>query len=132
MPEKKEKILIIEDEESMREVIKTRLEQEGYQVETASHGKGGLEKAKTSQPDLILLDLLLPKIGGLQVLEKLKEDASTNQIPVVIYSQLSDQDKIDKGMKLGAAGYFVKAESDLDGVIQSIKGYLKMGGIAGI
>lgn len=116
----------------MREVVKTRLEQEGYKVKTAAHGKQGLEKAKIFQPDLILLDLVLPKIEGLQVLEKLKDNASTNQIPVVIYSQLSDQDKIDKGMKLGAVGYFVKAESDLDGVVQSIKGYLKMGKIAGI
>lgn len=131
MPDK-EKILIVDDNESMREVLNARLEQEGYQVETAGSGKEALDQAKVFQPDLIVLDLILPQIGGLEILEELKSNSSTDQIPVVIYSQVEDQDKIDKGMKLGAEGYFVKAESDLEGVVKSIKGYLKMGKIQGI
>jgi two-component system phosphate regulon response regulator PhoB len=132
MPPTNEKILLVEDSESMREVLSAKLEQEGYNIETTATGKKGLDKAKTFQPDLIVLDLMLPQINGLDVLEKLKENEQTDQIPVVIYSQIKDQDKIDKGMKMGAEGYFVKSESDLDGVMQSIKSYLKMGAIEGI
>lgn len=132
MSTNKEKILLVEDSESMREVLSIKLEQEGYEVETAATGKEGLDQAKTFMPDLIVLDLMLPQIDGLGVLEKLKDNEQTDQIPVVIYSQVEDQDKIDKGMKMGAEGYFVKSESDLSGVMKSIKSYLKMGSIDGI
>ncbi len=132
MAQNKEKILLIEDSESMREVLTTKLELQDYEVEAAATGKNGLDKAKTFQPDLVVLDLMLPQINGLDVLEKMKANEQTDQIPVVIYSQVEDQDKIDKGMKLGAEGYFVKSESDLEGMVQSIKSYLKMGAIDGI
>lgn len=127
-----EKILLVEDSDSMREVLSTKLEQEGYEVKAVATGKKGLDQTKTFMPDLIVLDLMLPRIEGLDVLEKLKGNEQTDQIPVVIYSQVKDQDKVDKGMKIGAEGYFVKSESDLAGVIESIKSYLKMGSINGI
>lgn len=105
----KKKILIIEDEEYLSEMYKIKLVAEGYDVIIANDGKEGLEMAYLEQPDLILLDLMMPKMNGFQVLEKLKEKERTSKIKVYILSNMSQTDEIKKGVSLGADGFLIKA-----------------------
>jgi DNA-binding response OmpR family regulator len=88
MPMKK-LILIIEDEREISSIIRMRLEAAGYDVMESFDGQEGLNKAKSASPDLILLDLVLPKISGIQILQELKNDAQYNRIPIIIVTGLS-------------------------------------------
>lgn len=103
------KILIVEDEEFLSEMYKIKLVAEGYEVLVADNGMDGVDMAFSEQPDLILLDLMMPKMNGFQVLEKLKENDRTKEIKVYVLSNLSQGEEIKKGMFLGAEGFLVKA-----------------------
>ncbi|MDO8259976.1 MAG: response regulator [Candidatus Magasanikbacteria bacterium] len=105
----KKKILIIEDEEFLSEMYKIKLESEGYAVAVADDGQMGVKLADSGKPDLILLDLMMPKMNGFQVLEKLKANKKTSGIKVYVLSNLSQGEEIKKGMELGADGFLVKA-----------------------
>lgn len=102
------KILLIEDEINIQKVYASLLKKSGFEVETADNGIDGLDKAQKLIPDLIILDLILPKLDGELVLEGLKEDSSTADIPVLIISAKSDQESIEKTQKMGAEKYMVK------------------------
>ncbi len=102
------KILIIEDEAGFRRIYKEVLESGGYEVLLAENGEKGLESAGADMPDLILLDLKLPTMHGFEVLQRLKEDDSTRDIPVIIFSVMGEQDDIQQGLDLGAEDYAVK------------------------
>ncbi len=101
-------ILLIEDEKNIQTVYASLLNKKGYDVITADDGIDGLDKAQEEKPDLIILDLILPKLDGKLVLEGLKEDDITRDIPVLIISAKSDEDSIEKSLKAGAAEYLVK------------------------
>ncbi len=103
------KILIVEDEEFLSDMYKIKFGQEGYGVIVARDGLAGLEMAQKERPDLVLLDLVLPGLDGFQVLKKLKQDSATKNIKVFILSNLGQADEVDKGIKTGADGYFIKA-----------------------
>lgn len=104
----RKKVLIVEDEPCMREVLKIRVEMMGFEAETADDGSIALEKVKTYQPDLILLDLMLPKIDGFHVCKKLKSDPQYKHIPVIVVTaRLSEEDK-KKCMYHGADEYMTK------------------------
>ncbi len=118
------KILIIEDEQAIADAMKTGLDDAGYEADAAYDGEEGLQKAFDQQPDLILLDLMLPKKDGMQVLRELREEESTAKIPVMILSQLSDSSKISEGVQLGVVGYLVKVDFSLAEVIDKIKSAL--------
>lgn len=118
------KILIIEDEVAIADAMQAGLTEAGYEATAAYDGEDGLKQAKELKPDLILLDLLLPKKDGMTVLHELREDKATDKIPVMILSQLSDTDKISEGVSLGVVGYLVKVDFSLAEVIEKIKGVL--------
>jgi two-component system alkaline phosphatase synthesis response regulator PhoP len=118
------KILIIEDEKAIADAMRTGLTEAGYDAESVYDGEEGLKRAKDLKPDLILLDLLLPKKDGMSVLHELREDESTKNIPVMILSQLSDTDKISEGVALGVVGYLVKVDFSLAEVVEKIKSVL--------
>lgn len=103
------KILIIEDEEFLSEMYKLKFKKEGYDVFMADNGDEGIAIAQKENPDLILLDLVLPKMSGYQILEKLKSNNITKNIQVYILSNLSQDEEINKSFKDGADGYFIKA-----------------------
>lgn len=121
----RKKILLVEDEETTYTTFRTALREGGFEVSHAMAGGKALDLAAQEKPDLILLDLILPGLSGLDVLANLKNNAVTRDIPVLILSQLSDQDSISRGISLGAMGYLVKSEYQLDDIVKKVKEILK-------
>ena len=120
----KAKILVVEDEEILLAALQEELSQGGYQSEGAHDGEDGIAKAKSVKPDLILLDLVMPKMDGMTALKKLKEDAETKDIPVVILTNLSDYERISEALALGARDYLVKANYSLTDLLDKVKNVL--------
>lgn len=118
-------ILIIEDDEFLRGLINKKLATEGFNMISAIDGEDGIKKASEEKPDLILLDLVLPKTDGFEVLQKLKEDRVTSLIPIIILSNLSQKEDIDKGIKLGAVDYIIKAQFTPEEIVDKVKNILK-------
>jgi DNA-binding response OmpR family regulator len=115
------KILFIEDEAALQKTFRDVLEKEGYQMISALDGESGLRLAKSQKPDLILLDLILPRKDGFEVLKELKEDETTKEIPVIVLTNLEDIESVEKAIELGATTYLVKAQYTLEEVIQKVK-----------
>ncbi|MEA3398515.1 MAG: response regulator [Patescibacteria group bacterium] len=124
--EKKIKILIIEDEESLIELLKAKLAKEGYEVKTALDGQAGYKEIIKSRPDLILLDIVMPKMDGYEVLEKLNEDKI--KIPVIIISNSGQPVEIEKTKKLGAVDHLIKTEFTPLEVINKVRSCIDRGG----
>ena len=118
-------ILIIEDDKFLRDLISRKLSKEGYEVEEAIDGEKGLKKVKEKKPDLVLLDLILPGVDGFEVLEEIKKDPAIASIPVVILSNLGQKEDIEKGLRLGASSYLIKARLTPGEIIEKIKSTLK-------
>ena len=115
------KILVIEDDKFLLKIIKKKLSSEDYQLIQAMNGEEGLRAAREEKPDLILLDLVLPEMDGFEVLKKLKDNPTCSNIPVIILSNLGEKEKIDKGLKLGAADYLVKSDLNPGEIVKRIK-----------
>ncbi len=120
-----QKILIVEDDKFLRELIARKLTQENFTISEAVDGEGGLKKIKEEKPDLVLLDLILPGIDGFEVLAKVKDDPALASIPVIILSNLGQREDVEKGMKLGAVDYLVKAHFTPNEIIEKVKTALK-------
>jgi len=118
-------ILFIEDESALQKTFGEILKQEGYEMIPALDGEVGLRLAKDKKPDLILLDLILPRIHGFDVLKKLKEDKETKEIPIIVLTNLEGISDVDKAIELGATTYLVKAQYTLEEVVEKIKKTLK-------
>ncbi len=108
---KKPHILLVEDDGFLASIFAQKLELEGFDVTLASNGEDGLRLAAKELPQLILLDLLMPKMDGFEMLEKVKADPLTAKIPVLILTNLGQKEDIDRCMRLGAVGYVIKAHS---------------------
>lgn len=115
------KILVIEDEATLQKALLQVLTQSGYEALSALDGEKGWELAQSEIPDLILLDIILPKMDGFDVLKKIKADAKTDRIPVIILTNLGDLTNIQKALELGANTYLVKADFHLDDVLAKIE-----------
>jgi len=118
-------ILFIEDAMALQKAFGDILRKEGYKMIPALDGEEGLKLAKTEKPDLILLDLILPKIDGFEVLRRLKENPKTKKIPIIILTNLEDIEDINKALELGVITYLVKASYSPEGVLGKIKESLK-------
>lgn len=119
-----QKILIVEDDSFLAGIYHDKFTQSGYMVVSAENGEDGLLLAQRELPDIILLDILLPKMDGFDVLKALKSDFKTRQIPVVVLSNLGQKEDIDKGMALGAKGYLIKAHFMPKETVEKIKAIL--------
>jgi len=119
------KILIVEDDKFLRELIGQKLLKEGYDIVEAVDGEKGIKTIKDEKPDLVLLDLILPGMDGFEVLTKIKEDEGIAQTPVIILSNLGQKDDIEKGLKIGAVDYLIKAHFTPGEIIDKIKVVLK-------
>jgi len=115
------KILFIEDEAAIQKTLGEALRKKGYDVHSAVDGEEGLKLAKSENPDLILLDLILPKKHGLEVLEEIRKDKSIEDTPVIILTNLENVGEVEKAIELGATTYLVKANYSLNEVIEKVK-----------
>jgi len=102
------KILLVEDEKDLSKTIAFRLEANGYTVVTAYDGQDGFEKAKKEKPDLIILDLMLPKMDGYKVCALLKSDARHSKIPIIIFTARAQAEDVKMGKEVGADAYITK------------------------
>ncbi len=104
-------VLFVEDDPSVAQMYRLKLELDGYDVEVASDGEKALEAARTNPPDIVFLDIRLPKLDGFGVLEALRKDPRTERLPVVILSNHSEKQLVDRGLLLGARDYLIKTET---------------------
>ena len=114
-------VLLVDDDLTLREMYEERLKAEGFNIIQATNGEEALQKAKESKPNVILLDIMMPKVNGFDVLKELKADDELKTIPVIVLTALiQDVDRV-QGKKLGAADYIVKSETMPGEVIAKIK-----------
>jgi len=114
------KILFIEDEEVLRNLLHKKLTHEGYNVITAQDGEVGIEMIRKEKPDLILLDILMPKKTGFEVMEEVNKDEELKKIPIIIISNSGQPVELEKAKELGAKDCFVKTEFDPQEVIEKV------------
>jgi len=117
----KKQVLLVEDDEFLAELYATKLNLEGFEVSLAADGEKGIRLIKEKKPDLILLDIVLPKMDGFEILKRMKADKETRNIPVILLTNLSQKDEVKKGLDLGANDYLIKAHFMPSEVIKKIK-----------
>lgn len=117
----KPKILLIEDDPSLTKIYQTELEIDGFEVSTAADGQAGLSAAKTDKPALILLDIVLPKLNGLAVLEQLKQDEVTKNIPVIVITNFGQEDNVKRAFALEAEDFVLKYQTTPAELVKKIK-----------
>lgn len=118
------KVIVVEDEPLLLKALNLVLLDAGFDTVTATDGEMGLRLVQKFQPDIVLLDLVLPKMHGFEVLKSLKKIEETRQIPVIILSNLSQKEECLQGLDLGAEDYFIKSNTDLSEVVKKIKSVL--------
>jgi len=118
------KILVIEDDLTLRNVLAEFLEADGFIVSVASDGEEGLNLISEVKPDLILLDIILPKKDGFEVLKAMKGDKEISDIPVMLLTNLGSLDDIEKALALGATTYLVKGDYQIKEIVEKIKNIL--------
>ena len=117
----KTKILLIEDEEMLANMYEVKFQNEGFEVIKALDGASGLEMSKSTNPDLVLLDVIMPKMDGFSVLKSMREDPATKDLPVMLLTNLGQDEDIEKGKELGVLGYLVKANVTPSEVVEAVK-----------
>jgi DNA-binding response OmpR family regulator len=118
---KRRTILLVEDDTFLAGMYVTKLELEGYRVVLASDGEQAVNLAKKEIPDLMLLDIILPKKSGFEVLKEVKAHLETKQIPVILLTNLGQKEDVQRGLKLGAADYLIKAHFMPSEVVSKVK-----------
>ena len=118
------KILSIEDDKFLSSLVAKKLSAAGYQMIHAASGEEAVKVVKEEKPALILHDILLPEMSGFDVLKTVKEDEETKDIPVILFSNLGQKEDIDKGLKLGAEKFIVKATVVLDDIVKEIEAFV--------
>lgn len=122
------KVLLIEDDKFLRSILEKKLKDAKFEVTTAVDGKEAIDKIVAERPDLILLDIILPHQSGFLILEEIKKDPEFSKIPVMIISNLGQDEDVRKGLSLGAVEYFVKAKISLEDLVNKVKDYEKVKG----
>jgi len=117
----KGKVLLIEDEKMLSTMYATKFGKEGYDLVQAFDGEEGLAKAKSETPAVILLDIIMPKLDGFAVLKALKSDSTLKSVPVILLTNLGQDEDIKKGKELGAVDYFIKANHTPAEVVDKVK-----------
>lgn len=114
------KVLLVEDEEIMINLLQKKLIQEGYEVSIARNGEEGLSMIKEVKPDIILLDIIMPKMSGFEVMEEMRKDTELKKIPIVVISNSGQPVELDKAKELGARDWLIKTEFDPQEVIEKV------------
>jgi DNA-binding response OmpR family regulator len=118
------KILIIEDETALQDALQKVFTAEGYEVAQAFDGEEGIAKVLSGKPDIVLLDLVLPKKHGFEVLQEMKKNDATLSTPVIVLTNLEESEEVMKAIELGARGYLIKANYALKEVLAKVKDIL--------
>ncbi len=118
------RILVVEDEEFLVLALKDNLEAEGCTIDVAMNGEEAMKPIRSNRPNLILLDLLMPKRDGFYVLEEIKKNPEWKLIPIIVLSNLGSDTEIKKALEMGADDYFVKSQHPIEEVIEKVKEYL--------
>jgi DNA-binding response OmpR family regulator len=118
------RILLVEDEEMLSNMYQVKFQNDGFTLIKANNGEEGLQMADKEKPDFILLDVIMPKMDGFTVLKKLKENPNTKNIPVLLLTNLGQDEDVKKGNELGAVGYLVKANITPSEVVAKVKTFL--------
>lgn len=121
MPNDKKKILLVEDDRFLSEMYAKKLTESGFNVEVAYEGREGSNKIKEFAPDLILLDIVLPKMDGFEILQKIKKDESLKNILVIVLTNLGQKEEVERGLGLGANDYIIKAHFTPTEVVAKVK-----------
>ncbi len=119
------KVLVIEDDQFLRDLMRTKLAREGFDVSTAIDGPEGLERIANDRPHVVLLDIILPGIDGFEILKRMKSSESLKTIPVVLLSNLGQEADVEKGKALGASDYLIKSNFTIDEIIEKIQQTVK-------
>jgi DNA-binding response OmpR family regulator len=119
-------ILIVEDDPALSKLYDEKFKKEGFNTMVARDGKSGLNMALTQNPNLILLDMLLPHLNGLDVLGKVMEDENGKKIPVIILTNIAEREEADKALKMGAKEYLAKAMHDPSDIVERVRKHLGM------
>lgn len=119
------RVLLVEDDPTMVKMYSTKLRLEGFEVEVAYDGEEGLKKINEWLPDLVVLDLMIPKVGGMDVLEQLRSWPKTKNLPVVILSNLSQEQDIQRSHQLGVKEFLIKANFTPGQVVEKIKSFIR-------
>jgi CheY-like chemotaxis protein len=115
------KILLVEDDPFIIDIYLTKLKEVGFEVQSSTDGEDALKKIQEDKPDLILLDIVLPKLTGLECLKQIKDSPEFKDIPIIILSNLGQKYEVEKGLKLGANKYLIKAHYTPSEIIKEIK-----------
>jgi len=115
------KILIIEDEEIIYSLLQRKLTEEGYQISVAKDGVEGMEKMREAKPDLVLLDIIMPRKGGFEVMEEMQGDENLKDVPIVVISNSGQPVELDRAKELGAKDWLIKTEFDPQEVLEKVK-----------
>ena len=121
------KVLLIEDDQILAKLYKTKFEKENFDIQLAFDGEEGLEKMKSFNPDLIILDLIMPKVDGFTFLQKVNEDPELSKrgTPILVLSNLCQESDVKKAMELGAKDFFIKADVSLSQMVEKVRSYLR-------
>lgn len=125
MAKKTYQVLLVEDDSFLANIYKTKFELENFKVTVAGNGELGLKEAKKKKPDIILLDILLPKMDGFTVLEQLKQDSDLKDVPVILLTNLGQKDDVKKGLELGAKDYLIKAHFKPSETVEKVRNVLE-------
>lgn len=126
MDNKNVHVMLVEDDVFLANIYKTKFDMEGFKISHADNGEKGLDDIKKKKPDVILLDILLPKMDGFAILEALKKDESVKNIPVILLTNLGQKDDVEKGLDMGAVDYLIKAHFKPSEVVQKVREVLKL------
>jgi CheY-like chemotaxis protein len=129
MSDQPRRILVAEDDRFLRKAAEMALKRRGYTVLTAANGEEALRTAQSALPDLVLLDLIMPKLNGFDVLQALKKDAPTAHIPVIILSNLGQERDVQQAMEAGAAAYLIKTDLSLQSLVERVEEALTATGV---
>lgn len=119
------RVLVAEDDKAYANIYRVKLTNEGFEVDIAVNGEEAIKKAQTNKPDIILLDLIMPEKDGFDVLEVLKTNTALNKIPIIIFSNLGQEEDLERAKKMGASDYLIKANISIHEMVEKVKSYYK-------
>lgn len=121
------KILLVEDDQILAKLYQAKFQKEGFETDLAFDGQEGIDHLKTFKPDLIILDLIMPRVDGFSFLRRINEDPDLNSqnIPILVLSNLGQESDIKKAIDIGAKDFFIKADISLSQMVEKVRKYLK-------